>query len=238
MKISFSLFGLFLCIVSNAQSPTHIDMLQGYWVQDSEEDLAFYKYYEGQNLYEIIDWGDHISVSKYFISFLNNPSDDSVSLLDLAVDGDSYAIFDALDIKDESYISVGSNIYSFDLSEDYFNFYANNPVSHYKIDSLPPNIYSRFLLEKEKLDNEVVFDFVPNYLRKEPYKLPNQIEAVSNRVYFHIMPEVSTKKKAFIVSGDHAKVLYQKRDWYYIIYYGASINTVGWVKKSDVKISD
>ena len=239
MRISFSLLSSFLCMVSYAQSPTPINMLQGYWVQNSEEDnVTLYKYYEGQYLYEITDWENRISVSKYFISFLNNTGNDSVSLLDLSVNGDLYAFFDILDIKDESYVSVGSNIYSFDLGEDYFNFYANSPVSHYKIASLPPRIYNVFLKRKEELDKDIVFDFVPNYLREGPDKLPNRIEAINKRVYFHTMPEVSTKRSAFIVSGDRAKILYQKQNWYYIIYHGTISYTTGWVKKSDVEIID
>ena len=239
VKTCISLLILFLNVVSYAQSPTNIDMLQGYWVQNSEENnISFHKYYEGQYLYEITDWENRVSVSKYFIAFLDNTGNDSISLLDLGVDGDLYAFFDILDVENGSYVSVGSSIYSFDLAENYFNFYANSPVSHLKIASLPSKIYRIFLKRKEALDKEVIFDFVPDYLKEGFNALPTQIEAVNERVYFHILPEASTKRNAFIVSGDRAKVLYQKPNWYYIVYYGASKNSVGWVKKADVIVLD
>ena len=236
-KVYFTIFYFFLKIACHAQTPSNLDMLQGYWKQDTEEDINFYKYYEGHNLFEIVDWGDHVSVSKYFVFFADNISD-SISVSDLSASGGLYAFFDDDDVTNNNYVAVGSNIYSFDLEEDYFSIYANSPTSHHRIDSPPSSVRKAFIKQKYALDRSVIFDFVPSYLRNQRDALPVQVKAVSEKVYFYTVPQLHYKSKSFVIKGDYAYVLYQNQNWYHVVYRGSTSSTSGWVKKLDVEITN
>jgi hypothetical protein len=220
------------------QGKSNLDLLQGFWKKNSENaNVKGYEYYEGNSLYSISIINGEFNVLKYYVAFYHDFPEDSIALKDLNEDGSVYGFIDYLTLKDNP-VKIESSDFkalSYDLGADYFIYYGNTPNSYSKIKSLPADIYPQFLKKKEELDRRIIFDFVPDYRRKGTNPLPYTIEATKENVYFHSLPESSTKRKAFIVKGQQAKVLEYKNGWYYVVFYGKSSKTTGWVKATEVK---
>jgi hypothetical protein len=220
------------------QEKSSLQLLQGFWKQSQEdESYSSYAYYEGHSLYDIISDNGRLGVHKYYVAFFDGISEDSIALKDLKENGDRYGFIDFDDLKGRTK-KIGSysfNNYSYDLEEGSFNYYGGDPFVFYKIKSLPADLHAQFLMKKEELDRKIIFDFVPDYKRKGPNMLPYTIEATSEKVYFHTLPDDLTQQKAFIVKGQQAKVLDYKKGWYYILFDSGTSKTTGWVKEAEMK---
>ncbi|MEM0941952.1 MAG: hypothetical protein AAGI25_19500 [Bacteroidota bacterium] len=234
--------------LANSQNQNDFEILQGFWQWNDDEDHDFFLYHEGHSKYNIYRYSSgEISVRKRHLILSRMSNDDkTIPIQLLGLDGDMYTSifeddidFDLLEKYGPDSVKISLNNVlqqSYDLDESTFGLINNSGYNVFnKIDQLPTTIYQEFLKQKRKLDKEIIFDFVPLYLREGPNPLPYKIKALNEKVYFHTLPDESTRQKAFIISGDQAKVLYRKEDWYYVVFYGVKVKTSGWVRDDAVE---
>jgi hypothetical protein len=125
--------------------------LQGIW--EVEGDTEAYMIFEGRVNYSIINLDGNIIVRKRLFGFLESIPKDSIDIRNLQDDGVHFIIFTGKYKPGKFVYNQHSdfNDYSYDLDEDYFIYYGNDPVTLNKIDSLPKNIQEVFEKKKAEL---------------------------------------------------------------------------------------
>ena len=130
-----------------------IEILQGIWEMEGE--VEAYMIFENRINYSIVVLDGNVIVRKRFFGFFdpNSISGDSLDLRDLADDGPYFTIFTSKYEHGRFVYDRYSDFdeYSYDLDEDYFIYYANNPVTLNKIDALPKDIKKVFDKKKAEL---------------------------------------------------------------------------------------
>lgn len=134
---------------------TSLKIAQGVWKEEVE---AFKSYIviENHTWYSITILEGSIDVSKEFFGFYNDFEADSIQLSDLAENG-KYLVFltPRNSIKDyRTYLKRSYfNFFEYDLDNDYFIYYGNDPVRLNKIEALPKDIQKVFDKKKAELDH-------------------------------------------------------------------------------------
>jgi len=149
-SISFSCF-----------SQTNIETLQGVWEIDIEGNYRSFVVIEENIWYSIVSRNHEISVSKDLFGFYDNVDIDRLSPWNLFDSGRYLFILlqDYVELLNPSSPEFPVGYYmhfSYDLDGDYFVYYANQPVSLNRIDSLPSNISIIFEKKKKEL-SEIVY---------------------------------------------------------------------------------
>lgn len=147
------LLSTFIIIGNVSCAQTSLQVAQGIWKEDVEG-FESYIVAEGNNWYSIVKIDGEVDISKEFFGFFDDFEVDSLNVLALDSDG-QYLVFlsNRESIKDyrvdlpRKYF----NFYSYDLDDDYFIYYANQPISLTKIDSLPEDIQEVFEKRKKEL---------------------------------------------------------------------------------------
>lgn len=139
------------CHLSCAQNSLKIT--QGVW-EEEVEGFESYIVTENHHWYSITILDGSIDVAKEFFGFYDDFEADSINPKDLSESG-RYVVFLMYrsSIKDyNTELKRGYyNFYEYDLDEDYFIYYANDPVTLNKIDALPEDIQKVFEKKKAEL---------------------------------------------------------------------------------------
>ena len=117
-----------------------------------ESNIESYMIFEDRINYSIVNLDGNVIVRKRLFGFLNTISSDSIDIRELEDDGAHFVIFTGKYEPGKFVYNRHSdfNDYSYDLDEDYFIYYANEPVTLNKLDTLPKNIQKVF--EKRKFE--------------------------------------------------------------------------------------
>ena len=149
-----------IAYVSSSAQTTSLDFCQGTWQEEVDGDFESYIFIENNNWYSIIVIDEKIVVSKDFFGFLDNFDLDSIKATNLLKSGQYlvYLVYRKSIKNYNSYIKRAyCKFFSYDIGSDYLVYYANQPVSLNRIDSLPKNITSVFEEKKKALDEKIIF---------------------------------------------------------------------------------
>ena len=153
--ILFTIF--FSAYLTQLSQPTDVnrpdqslEILQGIW--EIESDIESYMVFEERINYSIVNMDGNVIVRKRLFGFLSSISGDSIDIRNLKSDGVRFVIFTGKYKLGQFVYHRHSDFddYSYDLEEDYFIYYANDPVILNKIDRLPDKIQK--VLDKKKTD--------------------------------------------------------------------------------------
>lgn len=151
---SFKIILFLLAYCHLACSQNSIEIAQGVWEEDVEG-FDSYIVVENSQWYSITILDGNTDVSKELFGFYDDFDADSINPKDLSKSG-RYIVFlmPRSSIKDyNTYLKRGYyNFYEYDLDENYFIYYANNPVTLNKIDALPKDVQKVFEKKKDELD--------------------------------------------------------------------------------------
>lgn len=138
------------CILFS-QNPYSYDLIQGFWSID--EGTESYMIFEGNVNYSVVVLNSSVIVRKRAFGFISSLNEDKLSFNALKKDGDIFMIFiGEYSEEDNVYDRYGDfNEYGYELSEDHFMYYASDPISYSRIDSLPQKIAAVFEKRKKEL---------------------------------------------------------------------------------------
>lgn len=68
------------------------------------------------------------------------------------------------------------------------------------------------------------------WIRSELLSIKKLSKVECSRAYFHNLPNVSTRRKAYVIENDNVQILEELDTWKRVIFYGAKRNTVGWIQ--------
>ncbi len=133
------------------QQNQSVEVLQGIW--EMESDVESYMIFENRINYSIVKLDGNVIVRKRFFGFLDTISGDSIDIRNFKDNGAHFVIFTGKYEPGKFVYNrhTDFNFYSYDLNEDYFIYYGNDPVSLNKIDALPPDIQKVFEKKKAEL---------------------------------------------------------------------------------------
>lgn len=155
----FILFSLLLAYCHISYTQNSLQNAQGVWEEETEG-FKSYIVIENHYWYSIIILDGITDVSKELFGFYDNFETERINPKNLS-DSGRYVVFlmPRSSIKDYNVdIKRGYyNFYEYDLNEDNFIYYANDPVVLKKIDALPKSIQKDFEIKKTELEDEFLF---------------------------------------------------------------------------------
>lgn len=140
----------FLLCISFAQDD-QVKTLQGIW--EVEGDVESYMVFNNRVNYSIIVLNHKTIIRKRFFGFLENTSGDTLDIRELEEKGEYFFLFTGNYVKGQFLYHRYQDFdeYTYDLDEDYFVYYANDPVMLNRIEALPSRIQKIFDERKEEL---------------------------------------------------------------------------------------
>ena len=133
-----------------SQEKEPLKVLQGIW--KIEDDLEAYMIFEDKVNYSIVNLDGNVIIRKRLFGFMDSIPKDSIDIRKLKNKGLHFIIFTGK-YNVGKYIYNRHADYSYDLDNDYFIYYGNNPNSFNRIDSLPDDIQKVFDRKKTELNN-------------------------------------------------------------------------------------
>ena len=123
--------------------------------KEETKDIESYVVIQNHNWYSITRFDNAIDVSKEWIGFYDDYENNSIHPKKLVEDGKYLAFLayrNSIEDYDKQLDRGYYNLYEYDLDNDYFIYYGNNPNSFNRIDSLPADIQKVFDKKKIELD--------------------------------------------------------------------------------------
>ena len=243
MKTSFSIVLVFYSVFSVAQkgslqSNSTLSCMQGVWIpiNSSNEELLEYVIYHSFKSISIsyTEAGEFEGIMVTTNGFYDSPrsyadiSRDSLQVSEIKSSGKYFVWFFEENISANGWARSGGVQQDFICEGDIIEMTNNAMTILEKQRFLPYTAYF-YLKEKSKADNR---DYITEFEVINKLK----IAEVSRKTHFYNQPKESTKRNAFVVSGDSLIVDKVMEHWIRAAYQGRKTTTVGWLKRSDLRV--
>lgn len=245
VKISFGLMFFYFPILSTELGKmeqaniTMLDCIQGVWqpINSKNTGLIEYTVYDSFNSVSISytqEGGleNTIFSKNGFYDFEDGYNlSDSLRVSDLKTDGRCFVWFFSEDINDDGWAQIGGVQEDFICDGNTIEMSDNAMTILEKQKYLPYTAY-KYLKEKGNKDSK-------NYINE--FKILNKLkkaEIIIDKTYFYGSKNESTRRKAFLLRGDNVIIDEINDNWVKAAYEGNTITTLGWLKRSDIKLND
>ena len=138
-----------------AYGQSNLELLQGYWKEEIKG-IESYMVVQRHYWFSITVVENEIDISIEWVGFYEDFDVKNLNPRNIASDG-RYLVFlahrNTIENYDSSLPRKYYKFYEYDLDEDYFIYYANQPISLNRLDKLPPIIQKAFDQQIEELRN-------------------------------------------------------------------------------------
>lgn len=153
-----------------------------------------------------------------------------LTICDLQSDGDTYVSVAKDDIINDIYANTYYQNEDFQCESEFVEYFTRQLMFKEKIPLLPFRVY-KHIKDKSLADQrDYLTEFnIPSLLNKAKIEV--------NKTYFYASPDESTRRRTFVVKGDELIVDTVTENWVKAAYEG-NTTIIGWLKRTDLKISD